>query len=57
MMMMRYSDLQEAFGGFMLALIIDLHKMLYVLLYETFRTRQNMNEMNAARESACIIIT
>ena len=49
-----YTDPQEAFDDFMLTLTRDQRKMLSVLLYESFHSRQKMSMMDAARESASI---
>ena len=49
-----YTDPQEAFDDFMLTLTRNQRKMLSILLYESFRTRQQMSKMDAAQESASI---
>ena len=48
------SDAQEVFDEWMLSLTQNHRKMLSVVLFESFCTRQGMNKMNAAQEAASI---
>ena len=48
------SDAQEVFDKWMLSLTQNHHKMLSVVLFESFCTRQGMSKMNAAHEAASI---
>ncbi len=47
-------DAQDVFDDWMLTLTRLQRKMLSVLLYESFQSRQHMNKMDAAQESASI---
>ena len=49
-----YTDPQVAFDDFVLTLTRNQHNILSILLYESFRTRQQMSKMDAALESASI---
>lgn len=49
-----YSNVQKVFNEWILSLSRNQRRMLSVLLYESFRNRQGMNKMAAARESASI---
>ena len=44
----------EAFNDFMLSLTQDQCKMLSIVLYENFQTKQNINKMDADRENLLI---
>ena len=46
------SDAQEVFDEWMLSLTQNHRKMLSVVLFESFCTRQSMSKMNAAQEAA-----
>ena len=48
------SDAQEVFDKWMLSLTQNHRKMLSVVLFESFCTRQGMSKMNAAQEVASI---
>ena len=48
------SDAQEVFDEWILSLTQDHRKMLSVVLFESFCTRQGMSKMNAAQEAASI---
>ena len=46
----KYSDPQDAYDDFMLTLTREQRKMLSVLLYESFQTRQRMSKMDTAQK-------
>ena len=48
------SDAQEVFDKWMLSMTQNHRKMLSVVLFESFCTRQGMSKMNAAQEAASI---
>ena len=48
------SDAPEVFDEWMLSLTQNHRKMLSVVLFESFCTRQGMSKMNAAQEAASI---